>query len=132
MLFWFWLNYCLQDPGETALHFAVRTSDQTSLHLVDFLVQNWYRTEYSAVHVRPLTLFKRELSCKMVNMDLCVYSGTPDRQTDSGNTALHYSCTYEKAECLKLLLRGKPSIDLGKWVIFRAATISQHYRQRRQ
>uniref|UniRef100_A0A8C2CL56 ArfGAP with SH3 domain, ankyrin repeat and PH domain 1a n=1 Tax=Cyprinus carpio TaxID=7962 RepID=A0A8C2CL56_CYPCA len=68
-----------QDPGETALHFAVRTSDQTSLHLVDFLVQN---------------------------------SGTPDRQTESGNAALHYCCTYEKAECLKLLLRGKPSIDL--------------------
>ncbi|XP_026062066.1 arf-GAP with SH3 domain, ANK repeat and PH domain-containing protein 1a isoform X3 [Carassius auratus] len=68
-----------QDPGETALHFAVRTSDQSSLHLVDFLVQN---------------------------------SGTPDRQTESGNTALHYCCTYEKAECLKLLLRGKPSFDL--------------------
>uniref|UniRef100_A0A673L443 ArfGAP with SH3 domain, ankyrin repeat and PH domain 1a n=1 Tax=Sinocyclocheilus rhinocerous TaxID=307959 RepID=A0A673L443_9TELE len=68
-----------RDPGETALHFAVRTSDQTSLHLVDFLVQN---------------------------------SGTLDRQTDSGNAALHYSCTYEKTECLKLLLRGKPSIDL--------------------
>uniref|UniRef100_A0A673NDD0 Arf-GAP with SH3 domain, ANK repeat and PH domain-containing protein 1-like n=1 Tax=Sinocyclocheilus rhinocerous TaxID=307959 RepID=A0A673NDD0_9TELE len=73
-----------QDPGETALHFAVRTSDQTSLHLVDFLVQN---------------------------------SGTPDRQTDSGNASLHYCCTYEKPECLKLLLRGKPSIDLGKWVM---------------
>ncbi|KAA0719326.1 GTPase-activating protein ADP-ribosylation factor-directed [Triplophysa tibetana] len=68
-----------QDPGETALHFAVRTSDQTSLHLVDFLVQN---------------------------------SGAPDRQTESGNAALHYCCTYEKPECLKLLLRGKPSIDL--------------------
>ncbi|XP_055057869.2 arf-GAP with SH3 domain, ANK repeat and PH domain-containing protein 1a isoform X2 [Misgurnus anguillicaudatus] len=68
-----------QDPGETALHFAVRTADQTSLHLVDFLVQN---------------------------------SGAPDRQTESGNAALHYCCTYEKPECLKLLLRGKPSIDL--------------------
>ncbi|XP_072544270.1 arf-GAP with SH3 domain, ANK repeat and PH domain-containing protein 1a [Salminus brasiliensis] len=68
-----------QDPGETALHFAVRTSDQTSLPLVDFLVQN---------------------------------SGSLDRQTDSGNTALHYCCTYERPECLKLLLRGKPSIDL--------------------
>uniref|UniRef100_A0AAR2LJ05 ArfGAP with SH3 domain, ankyrin repeat and PH domain 1b n=1 Tax=Pygocentrus nattereri TaxID=42514 RepID=A0AAR2LJ05_PYGNA len=68
-----------EDPGETALHFAVRTSDQTSLHLVDFLVQN---------------------------------SGSLDRQTDSGNTALHYCCTYEKPECLKLLLRGKPCIDI--------------------
>lgn len=31
-----------QELGETALHLAVRTADQTSLHLVDFLVQNWY------------------------------------------------------------------------------------------
>ncbi|XP_063075322.1 arf-GAP with SH3 domain, ANK repeat and PH domain-containing protein 1a isoform X2 [Engraulis encrasicolus] len=69
-----------QDPGETALHFAVRTADQTSLHLVDFLVQN---------------------------------SGTLDRQTDSGNSALHYCCLYEKPECLKLLLRGKPAIDIA-------------------
>ncbi|XP_053537791.1 arf-GAP with SH3 domain, ANK repeat and PH domain-containing protein 1a isoform X8 [Ictalurus punctatus] len=68
-----------QDPGETALHFAVRTSDQTSLPLVDFLVQN---------------------------------SGSLDRQTESGNTALHYCCTYEKPECVKLLLRGKPLIDI--------------------
>ncbi|TSK82135.1 Arf-GAP with SH3 domain, ANK repeat and PH domain-containing protein 1 [Bagarius yarrelli] len=68
-----------QDPGETALHFAVRTSDQTSLPLVDFLVQN---------------------------------SGSLDRQTESGNTALHYCCTFEKPECVKLLLRGKPLIDI--------------------
>ncbi|XP_030629134.1 arf-GAP with SH3 domain, ANK repeat and PH domain-containing protein 1a isoform X1 [Chanos chanos] len=68
-----------QDPGETALHFAIRTSDQTSLHLVDFLVQN---------------------------------SGNLDRQTERGNTALHYCCMYDKPECLKLLLRGKPGIDL--------------------
>uniref|UniRef100_A0A8C1VXN9 ArfGAP with SH3 domain, ankyrin repeat and PH domain 1a n=1 Tax=Cyprinus carpio TaxID=7962 RepID=A0A8C1VXN9_CYPCA len=82
-----------QDPGETALHFAVRTSDQTSLHLVDFLVQN---------------------------------SGSPDRQTESGNAALHYCCTYEKAECLKLLLRGKPSIDLGKRTIYTAGRFNPH------
>ncbi|XP_028831124.1 arf-GAP with SH3 domain, ANK repeat and PH domain-containing protein 1a isoform X1 [Denticeps clupeoides] len=69
-----------QDPGETALHFAVRTADHTSLHLVDFLVQN---------------------------------SGTLDKQTDSGNTALHYCCLYEKPECVKLLLRGKPAIDIA-------------------
>lgn len=30
----------LQETGETALHYSVRTADQTSLHLVDFLVQN--------------------------------------------------------------------------------------------
>lgn len=32
----------LQEVGETALHYSVRTADQTSLHLVDFLVQNRY------------------------------------------------------------------------------------------
>ncbi|XP_072567379.1 arf-GAP with SH3 domain, ANK repeat and PH domain-containing protein 1-like isoform X3 [Paramormyrops kingsleyae] len=68
-----------QESGETALHFSVRTADQTSLHLVDFLVQN---------------------------------SGNLDKQTDSGNTALHYCCLYDKYECVKLLLRGKPAIDI--------------------
>ncbi|KAM9436914.1 arf-GAP with SH3 domain, ANK repeat and PH domain-containing protein 1 isoform 1-T1 [Clarias gariepinus] len=68
-----------QECGETALHYAVRTADHTSLHLVDFLVQN---------------------------------SGNLDKQTERGNTALHYCCIYEKHECLKLLLRGKPATDL--------------------
>ncbi|XP_075903764.1 arf-GAP with SH3 domain, ANK repeat and PH domain-containing protein 1 isoform X1 [Nelusetta ayraudi] len=68
-----------QETGETALHYSVRTADQTSLHLVDFLVQN---------------------------------SGNLDKQTEWGNTALHYCCMYEKPECLKLLLRGKPATDI--------------------
>ncbi|XP_051543614.1 arf-GAP with SH3 domain, ANK repeat and PH domain-containing protein 1-like isoform X5 [Myxocyprinus asiaticus] len=68
-----------QEGGETALHYAVRTADHTSLHLVDFLVQN---------------------------------SGNLDKQTEKGNTALHYCCLYEKHECLKLLLRGKPATDI--------------------
>uniref|UniRef100_A0A8D3B067 ArfGAP with SH3 domain, ankyrin repeat and PH domain 1 n=1 Tax=Scophthalmus maximus TaxID=52904 RepID=A0A8D3B067_SCOMX len=69
------------EAGETALHYSVRTADQTSLHLVDFLVQN---------------------------------SGNLDKQTEWGNTALHYCCMYEKPECLKLLLRGKPATDIIK------------------
>ncbi|XP_069588028.1 arf-GAP with SH3 domain, ANK repeat and PH domain-containing protein 1 isoform X4 [Ranitomeya imitator] len=68
-----------QEPGETALHFAVRTADHTSLPLVDFLVQN---------------------------------CGNLDKPTGKGHTALHYCCIYNKPECLKLLLRGKPTIDL--------------------
>eukprot|EP00064_Thunnus_orientalis_P015529 superscaffoldBa00002893_g15583 len=32
--------------------------------------------------------------------------------TEWGNTALHYCCMYEKPECLKLLLRGKPATDI--------------------
>ncbi|XP_072426850.1 arf-GAP with SH3 domain, ANK repeat and PH domain-containing protein 1-like isoform X6 [Chiloscyllium punctatum] len=68
-----------QEPGETVLHLAVRTADRTSLHLVDFLVQN---------------------------------SGNLDKPTAKGNTAVHYCCVFDKVECLKLLLRGKPSLNL--------------------
>ncbi|XP_072909072.1 arf-GAP with SH3 domain, ANK repeat and PH domain-containing protein 1-like isoform X2 [Hemitrygon akajei] len=68
-----------QEPGETVLHLAVRTADRTSLHLVDFLVQN---------------------------------SGNLDKQTTKGNTAIHYCCMLDKVECLKLLLRGKPSLNV--------------------
>ncbi|XP_053785522.1 arf-GAP with SH3 domain, ANK repeat and PH domain-containing protein 1 isoform X2 [Desmodus rotundus] len=68
-----------QELGETALHLAVRTADQTSLHLVDFLVQN---------------------------------CGNPDKQTALGNTALHYCSMYGKPECLKLVLRSKPTVDV--------------------
>ncbi|XP_021107661.1 arf-GAP with SH3 domain, ANK repeat and PH domain-containing protein 1 isoform X8 [Heterocephalus glaber] len=68
-----------QELGETALHLAVRTADQTSLHLVDFLVQN---------------------------------CGNLDKQTSMGNTVLHYCSVYSKPECMKLLLRGKPTVDI--------------------
>ncbi|XP_047404824.1 arf-GAP with SH3 domain, ANK repeat and PH domain-containing protein 1 isoform X7 [Sciurus carolinensis] len=68
-----------QELGETALHLAVRTADQTSLHLVDFLVQN---------------------------------CGNLDKQTSLGNTVLHYCSMYSKPECLKLLLRSKPTVDI--------------------
>lgn len=34
------LLLALQEPDETALHLAVRSVDRTSLHVVDFLVQN--------------------------------------------------------------------------------------------
>ncbi|CAL8368301.1 unnamed protein product [Boreogadus saida] len=64
----------------TVLHYCVRTSDHTSLHLVDFLVQN---------------------------------SGNLDRQTESGNTALHYAVVRETPG-VKLLLRGKlPLTSVG-------------------
>ncbi|XP_068196350.1 arf-GAP with SH3 domain, ANK repeat and PH domain-containing protein 1a [Antennarius striatus] len=68
-----------KEAGETALHYCVRTADQSSLPLVDFLVQN---------------------------------SGNLDGQTEGGNTALHYCCLYNKPQCLKLLLRGKPDIHI--------------------
>uniref|UniRef100_A0A8B9G8J9 ArfGAP with SH3 domain, ankyrin repeat and PH domain 2 n=1 Tax=Amazona collaria TaxID=241587 RepID=A0A8B9G8J9_9PSIT len=54
--------------------------DRTSLHIVDFLVQN---------------------------------SGNLDKQTCKGSTALHYCCLTDNVECLKLLLRGKASIEIA-------------------
>uniref|UniRef100_A0A8C4JQQ8 ASAP1 protein n=1 Tax=Dromaius novaehollandiae TaxID=8790 RepID=A0A8C4JQQ8_DRONO len=69
----------LQEPGETILHLAVLLSDRTSLHIVDFLVQN---------------------------------SGSLAKQTAKGNTPLHYCCSHNKPDCVKLLLKAKTSIAI--------------------
>ncbi|XP_048406301.1 arf-GAP with SH3 domain, ANK repeat and PH domain-containing protein 1 isoform X3 [Stegostoma tigrinum] len=68
-----------EEPGETALHLAVQLADLTSLHIVDFLVQN---------------------------------CGNLSKQTIKGNTAVHYSCIFNKPECLKLLLRAKTNTTI--------------------
>lgn len=44
-------------------------------------------------------------------------SGNLDKQTCKGSTALHYCCLTDNVECLKLLLRGKASIEIGKRVM---------------
>uniref|UniRef100_UPI003AAF59B0 arf-GAP with SH3 domain, ANK repeat and PH domain-containing protein 2a n=1 Tax=Centroberyx gerrardi TaxID=166262 RepID=UPI003AAF59B0 len=36
-----------------------------------------------------------------------------DKQTAKGSTALHYCCLTDNSECLKLLLRGKASIEMA-------------------
>ncbi|NXA09099.1 ASAP1 protein, partial [Sapayoa aenigma] len=69
----------LQEPGETILHLAVLLSDQTSLHIVDFLVQN---------------------------------SRSLVPQTVEGNTPLHYCCSHNKPQCLRLLLTAKANITI--------------------
>ncbi|NWR56646.1 ASAP1 protein, partial [Bucorvus abyssinicus] len=69
----------LQEPGETILHLAVLLSDRTSLHIVDFLVQNG-----------------RSLA----------------KRTAEGNTPLHYCCSHNKPECVKLLLKAKANITI--------------------
>ncbi|XP_066569201.1 arf-GAP with SH3 domain, ANK repeat and PH domain-containing protein 2-like [Amia ocellicauda] len=40
-------------------------------------------------------------------------SGNLDKQTTKGSTALHLCCLTDNVECLKLLLRGKASIDIA-------------------
>uniref|UniRef100_A0A8C6WR68 ArfGAP with SH3 domain, ankyrin repeat and PH domain 2a n=1 Tax=Neogobius melanostomus TaxID=47308 RepID=A0A8C6WR68_9GOBI len=78
------------EPGETALHLAVRLVDRTSLHIVDFLTQN------------------------SLNLD---------KQTTKGSTALHYCCLTDNSECLKLLLRGKASIEIGEKMHIRTCDV---------
>ncbi|NWS72646.1 ASAP1 protein, partial [Crotophaga sulcirostris] len=70
----------LQEPGETLLHLAVLLSDRTSLHIVDFLVQN---------------------------------SRSLEKQTEDGNAPLHYCCSHNKPECVKLLLKAKANITIA-------------------
>ncbi|MBN3297700.1 ASAP3 protein, partial [Amia calva] len=38
-------------------------------------------------------------------------SGCLEKRTSDGNTALHYSCLHNKTECLKLLLKGKATLN---------------------
>ncbi|KAJ8356138.1 hypothetical protein SKAU_G00189320 [Synaphobranchus kaupii] len=40
-------------------------------------------------------------------------SGNLNKQTAKGSTALHYCCLTDNVECLKLLLRGKASVDIA-------------------
>ncbi|RZF46981.1 hypothetical protein LSTR_LSTR011844 [Laodelphax striatellus] len=65
------------DCGQTALHLAVVRDMGSSLHLVDFLVQN----------MSTAALDK------------------PTSASGDSNTALHLCALHDKAECMKLLLR---------------------------
>lgn len=44
---------------------------------------------------------------------LALHRGAPDRVTQDGNTALHYSVLYNQPNCLKLLLKGKATFSAG-------------------
>ncbi|OXB56238.1 hypothetical protein ASZ78_011139 [Callipepla squamata] len=98
----------LQEPGETILHLAVLLSDQTSLHVVDFLVQNrrgYYYNMWTSIKLGSAAL----LSLLIISNFCC--SGSLEKQTVVGNTPLHYCCFHNKPECLKLLLKAKASIN---------------------
>ncbi|KAK1333301.1 hypothetical protein QTO34_006842 [Cnephaeus nilssonii] len=87
------------EPDETALHLAVRSVDRTSLHIVDFLVQN-----------SPVAHCSSFLS---LSSPRPAGQREPGQTDGQGSTALHYCCLTDNAECLKLLLRGKASIEIA-------------------
>lgn len=42
-------------------------------------------------------------------------SGSLAKRTVEGNTPLHYCCSHNKPECVKLLLRAQASIAISEW-----------------
>uniref|UniRef100_A0A4W3J330 ArfGAP with SH3 domain, ankyrin repeat and PH domain 1a n=1 Tax=Callorhinchus milii TaxID=7868 RepID=A0A4W3J330_CALMI len=82
-----------QEPGETVLHLAVRTADRTSLHLVDFLVQNGYGTFY---------LDKCWFYCN-VCLSYCCLLCTFFTVNQSGETALDIVKRLKRVQCEELL-----------------------------
>lgn len=42
-------------------------------------------------------------------------SGSLAKRTAEGNTPLHYCCSHNKPECVKLLLRAQASITISEW-----------------
>uniref|UniRef100_A0A8C2GVP4 ArfGAP with SH3 domain, ankyrin repeat and PH domain 2a n=1 Tax=Cyprinus carpio TaxID=7962 RepID=A0A8C2GVP4_CYPCA len=71
---------------------AVKEQGETALHLAVRLVDR------TSLHIIDF------LTQNSLNLD---------KQTAKGSTALHYCCLTDNSECLKLLLRGKASIDIA-------------------
>ncbi|XP_036306299.1 arf-GAP with SH3 domain, ANK repeat and PH domain-containing protein 1-like [Pipistrellus kuhlii] len=96
-----------QELGETALHLAVRTADQTSLHVVDFLAQNCGNLDkqtaqgntalhYCSMFQKPeclKLLLRRKLAVDVVNQ--------------AGETALDIAKRLKATQCEDLLSQAK-------------------------
>lgn len=80
--------------GETALHLAVLREMGSSLHIVDFLIQN----------MPPQGLNKQTIP----SMD-----SSSAASSDGGkNTPIHFCAMYDRRECMKLLLRSGADYDM--------------------
>ncbi|XP_029357925.1 arf-GAP with SH3 domain, ANK repeat and PH domain-containing protein 2 [Echeneis naucrates] len=114
------LHTHIQEKGETALHLAVLLADRTSLHILDFLAQNWSDTMIFPPQCVLLCTVYCVYLCLPTWVFVCLFfcSSNVDMPTSSGNTALHYSCLHNKSDCVKLLLRARANThiknDLGE------------------
>lgn len=79
--------------GETALHLAVLREMGSSLHIVDFLIQN----------MPPLGLNKQTITSLESSL-----SASPD---GGKNAPIHFCAMYDRRECMKLLLRSGADYD---------------------
>ncbi|XP_065442203.1 arf-GAP with SH3 domain, ANK repeat and PH domain-containing protein 1 isoform X2 [Chrysemys picta bellii] len=96
---------------------AVRSRDLLALiqvyaegvELMEPLLEPGQEPGETALHLAVRTADQTSLHLVDFLVQNC---GNLDKQTALGNTVLHYCSIYNKPECLKLLLRGKPTIDI--------------------
>uniref|UniRef100_A0A7M4EVG5 ArfGAP with SH3 domain, ankyrin repeat and PH domain 1 n=1 Tax=Crocodylus porosus TaxID=8502 RepID=A0A7M4EVG5_CROPO len=96
---------------------AVRSRDLLALiqvyaegvELMEPLLEPGQEPGETALHLAVRTADQTSLHLVDFLVQNC---GNLDKQTALGNTVLHYCSIYNKPECLKLLLRGKPTVDI--------------------
>ncbi|XP_053099618.1 arf-GAP with SH3 domain, ANK repeat and PH domain-containing protein 1 isoform X5 [Hemicordylus capensis] len=96
---------------------AVRSRDLLALiqvyaegvELMEPLLEPGQEPGETALHLAVRTADQTSLHLVDFLVQNC---GNLDKQTALGNTVLHYCSLYNKPECLKLLLKGKPTIDI--------------------
>uniref|UniRef100_A0A4W6CIM7 ArfGAP with SH3 domain, ankyrin repeat and PH domain 1a n=1 Tax=Lates calcarifer TaxID=8187 RepID=A0A4W6CIM7_LATCA len=98
-----------QEGGETALHYCVRTADHSSLHLVDFLVQNsGYldgQTDGGNTALHCCCLYNKPQCVKLLLRGKLDLHMNPECTNQSGETAL------DIARRLKLSLCEEPLVE---------------------
>uniref|UniRef100_F7FXZ6 ArfGAP with SH3 domain, ankyrin repeat and PH domain 1 n=1 Tax=Ornithorhynchus anatinus TaxID=9258 RepID=F7FXZ6_ORNAN len=96
---------------------AIRSKDLLALlqvyaegvELMEPLLEPGQESGETALHLAVRTADHASLHLVDFLVQNC---GNLDKQTALGNTVLHYCSMYNKPECLKLLLRGKPTVDI--------------------
>ncbi|KAL2085620.1 hypothetical protein ACEWY4_018940 [Coilia grayii] len=95
----------VQEAGETALHYSVRTADHTSLHLVDFLVQNSgnldKQTERGNTALHYCCMYEKHECLKLL------LRGKPatDITNQNGETALDVARRLRNSQCEEALVQ---------------------------
>ncbi|XP_074121637.1 arf-GAP with SH3 domain, ANK repeat and PH domain-containing protein 1 isoform X10 [Sminthopsis crassicaudata] len=79
------------------------------VELMEPLLEPGQEPGETALHVAVRTADQTSLHLVDFLVQNC---GNLDKQTALGNTVLHYCSMYNKPECLKLLLRSKPTVDI--------------------
>ena len=59
--------------------------------------------------------WSRRLFPGVLTLPTLCCSGSLAKRTARGNTPLHYCCSHNKPECVKLLLKAKANITISEW-----------------